>query len=93
MIQGYIHGITKKQFLASSEKRDAVIRRFEIIGEATKRLTEEIRRHDTSIPWKKIAGMRDILIHEYFAIDVEFVWKTAKYDLPTFITRVKKLLK
>ena len=93
MIQMYIQGITRKQFLASSEKRDAVVRRFEIIGEATKHLTDEIRNHDMSIPWKKIAGMRDILIHEYFAIDMEFVWKTAKVDLPTFIKRVKKLLK
>lgn len=93
IIQEYIHGVTKRQFLASREKRDAVVRRFEIIGEATKHLDKEIRDHNKAIPWKKIAGMRDVLIHEYFAIDMEFVWKTAKYDLPTFIKQIKKLLK
>jgi len=88
-IQEYINNITKKEFLKSSEKQDCVIRRFEIIGEATKHLTDDTKRRDKHIPWKKITGMRDILIHEYFAIDVHFVWKTAKYDLPKLLNRIK----
>lgn len=91
-IQAYVGGMTKRDFLSSREKQDAVVRRFEIIGEATKRLSVETKARDAAVPWRDIAGMRDRLIHEYFAIDMEFVWKTAKHDLPSFIKRIRKLL-
>jgi len=91
-IVSYIQGTTKKEFLSSGEKQDAVIRRFEIIGEATKQLTDATTSRDRSIPWRSVASMRDRLIHEYFAVDLEFVWKTAKTDMPSFIARIRKLL-
>ena len=68
------------------------MRRLEIIGEATKRLTPEVRNRDAQIPWREIAGMRDILIHEYFAVDLELVWKTIKRDVPKLVKRIKLLL-
>ncbi len=91
-ILAYVRDVDKRGFLASPEKQDAVIRRFEIIGEASKRLSEKTKLEDSSIPWRHVASMRDRLIHEYFAVDMEFVWRTAKHDLPTFVERVRKLL-
>ena len=88
----HIQGLTKQDFLKSRKAQDAVLRRLEIIGEATKRLTPEVRNRDAQIPWREIAGMRDILIHEYFAVDLELVWKTIKRDVPKLVKRIKLLL-
>lgn len=92
-IQGYITGMHKRTFIKDRKTQDAVIRRFEIIGEATKRLTDEVRTQESTIPWRQIASMRDRLIHDYFSIDLDVVWQTAKKGLPPLIRSVERLLK
>lgn len=91
-ILSYTKGMTEKDFSTAYQTQDAVIRRFEIIGEATKHLTIDVRKKNTSIPWKKIAGMRDILIHEYFAVDIPYVWHVVKKQVPTLLKQVGKLI-
>jgi uncharacterized protein with HEPN domain len=61
--------------------QDAVVRQLEIIGEATKRISSELRSVNPQIPWSDMAGMRDILIHDYIDVDVDIVWKTASESL------------
>ena len=59
-----------------------MIRNFEIIGEAVKHISDDLRRQHPSVPWKQIAGMRDEMIHEYFGVDLTIVWDTVQNDLP-----------
>jgi uncharacterized protein with HEPN domain len=72
--------------------QDAVIRNFEIIGEAIKRLSEERRQNAPQIPWKRWAGCRDVLIHQYDGIDPVEVWLTVEKDLPTLKVAMANLL-
>lgn len=82
LIQSYTERLTKEEFLSSREKQDAVIRRLEVIGEAVKNLSPELKQKHPNVPWRQIAGMRDVLIHEYFGVDLELTWKTVQKDLP-----------
>mgnify|MGYP001564581679 FL=1 len=66
------------------------MRELGVIGEAAKKLSEEFKRVYTNVPWKQIAGMRDKLIHDYFEIDVEAVWKTAQEDIPFLKQELQK---
>src|SRR3989338_7332110 len=80
-INGYLKDVDYKKFLANKLIQDGVIRQLEIIGEAAKRLSSELKENSSGILWKDVCGMRDKLIHDYFGIDLEEVWKTATQDL------------
>jgi uncharacterized protein with HEPN domain len=80
-IEEYTKGITEDSFYGNTQIQDAVIRRLEIMGEAVKGVPAEFREKYPEIPWRKISGMRDFLIHEYFGVNLERVWKVAKEDV------------
>lgn len=88
----YTKGLSEKDFHEADMVQDSVIRQLEIIGEATKRLSNEFRENNAHIPWKDMAGMRDILIHDYLNVDLNIVWKTAKEYIPPLKSAIKKLL-
>ena len=92
-IEDYIKDISEDDFYNSMEKQDAIVRRLEIIGEATKNLPEDFKINTPRIPWQKIAGMRNNLIHEYFGVDKERVWGTIQRNIPELKKEIKLLLK
>ena len=79
-------------FLASRLIQDGVIRNLEVIGEATKNISEDLRAANPSITWRQIAGMRDVLIHDYLKVNLSGVWRTVDSDLPPLDAAVKRLL-
>jgi uncharacterized protein with HEPN domain len=85
-------GLDRDDFLENRTIQDAVMRRLEIIGEAVKNLPADFKKKNNFIPWQKIAGMRDFLIHEYFGVNVDLVWQTIKKDLTKLKTQLVKLL-
>jgi uncharacterized protein with HEPN domain len=95
-IKEYIEGLSKEDFFSSKEKQDAILRRIEIIGEAVKNLPEDVKSKHSEVPWKKITGMRDIVVHNYFGVDLNLTWKIATTDideLKTTLLKVKKSIK
>ena len=88
----YIQGVNEATFNQTPLLQDGVIRQLEIIGEATKLLSESIRQQYSEIPWQDVAGMRDKLIHDYLGVDVKTVWLTAKEDVPELRRQIKMIL-
>ena len=93
LIQEYTRQVSKQEFLARTYLQDAVIRRLEVIGEAVKGLPSDFRDRHSDIPWQKIAGMRDVLIHEYFGVDLNLTWQTVKQDIPALKSKLEEILK
>jgi len=91
-IKNYMKGQNKELFLKNELIQDAVVRNFEIIGEASKNLSSEFKEKYPDIPWKDIAGMRDKLIHHYMGVDIDVVWKTVKEDIPFLEKVLKKII-
>lgn len=91
-IQRYTDKITKDEFFASQLLQDAVVRQLEVIGEAANRVTKNYATEHPDIPWKKITGMRHKLIHDYFDIQLEEVWKVICDDLESLKSQIKDLL-
>jgi uncharacterized protein with HEPN domain len=83
----------EKEFVKSTLLQDAVIRNFEIIGEATKNLSLDFSERHPEIPWRKMAGLRDVLIHNYMGVNARLVWNIVKNDLPILKRDISKVLK
>lgn len=90
-ILSFVGEISKAEFEHDLKTMSAVIRQFEIIGEATKRLTDEFKSRYNQIPWKQMAGMRDILIHAYDSIDIDALWNAVVISIPELITSLETL--
>jgi uncharacterized protein with HEPN domain len=81
-IEEYTQNIAEDDFYSNRQLQDAIVRRLEIIGEAVKNVDDDFRDKYPQIPWKKIAGMRDVVAHEYFGVKLDRVWDVVREDLP-----------
>jgi uncharacterized protein with HEPN domain len=89
----FLKGFNFKKFCDDEKTQYALVRAIEIIGEASKKIPNHIKDTYTDIPWREISGMRDKLIHDYFGVNKQVLWETAKKDLPILKNMLKSLLK
>ena len=92
LIQDYLKGMSFGDFESDTVRQDAAMRRFEIIGEATERLSAEVRAQFPGIPWELAAGMRDVLIHDHDDVNLEIIWTTVRDNLPGLIQQLEAYL-
>ena len=92
-IEKYAEGLNFDTFVKDEKTVDAVVKNFSVIGEAVKKFPQEIKIKYPQIPWTEISGTRNKMIHAYFAIDEDILWKTIKEDLPTFKKQIVEILK
>jgi len=91
-IDEYLTGITFEEFSKDNKTIDAVVRNFAVIGEAARNVPVSVKRKHPEIAWKRMSGMRDKVIHEYFGVDPHILWDTSKIDLPASKQLLKELL-
>lgn len=92
LVQTFIQGMAKDEFLADLKTQSAVLHQLTVIGEAVKRLSQPFRDRHPILPWSLIAGMRDHLIHGYDVVDLDQVWNTATHDVPEVLIKIEPLL-
>lgn len=91
-IESSVDGLTKEEFKGNKDKKDAAIRRIEVIGEAVKNTSQDLKKKHPEVEWKKIAGSRDVMIHSYFNVDLDIVWEIIRKDLPALKKQIKQIL-
>ena len=91
-IDEFTKGYTYEQFIADKKTASAVIRQFEILGEAAKNIPVDFKDRHPEIDWKRIAGLRDVLIHGYFGIDLEIIWDIIQGKVPTLRAQLKIII-
>jgi uncharacterized protein with HEPN domain len=91
-IQGYLAGVTRETFLNDTMRQDAVIRRFEIMGEAANRLSPALRDAHPEVPWRLMRDMRHFISHAYDKVDAETIWDTAGTDIAPLLEAVERIL-
>jgi uncharacterized protein with HEPN domain len=89
----FVKGMNKKGFLDNKMARAAAVRQIQIIGDATKLISDATKSQFKDIPWKDITGMRDKIVHDYFGVDYESVWTTATVDVPELVNKLRENLK
>ncbi|MDE0086697.1 MAG: DUF86 domain-containing protein [Candidatus Poribacteria bacterium] len=92
-IQEYVQDVTRKTFETDRMRIDAVIRNLEVIGEVVKQVPDSVRKKYPSVAWRKIAGLRDFLIHKYFDVNLEIVWGVVQSNIPILKTEIQQILK
>ncbi len=88
----YASGLDWETFIKDIRSQDAIVRRLEIIGEAANRISEATKDAIPDIPWRAVTGMRNLVIHEYDAIDLAIVWDTVQDDLPSLVQSLGRVL-
>ena len=92
-INSYTRELEYKSFLKDRKTQDAVVRNLEVIGEASKNISGNLKRKYPDIPWKEMAGTRDKVIHFYFGVNYDIVWSISKDELPSVIKQINKIIR
>lgn len=87
----YTLNMEYEEFRKDKKTQDAVIRNIEIMGEATKKLSEDMRNDNPNIPWKNIAGTRDKLIHNYFGVNIDIIWSIVQIEIPSLLPKIERI--
>lgn len=91
-ITDYTAGLSRNEVFTDKMRFDGILHNFHIIGEAVKKLPNNLREKHADIPWAEIAGMRDLIAHAYFALDLEILWQGIRADVPVLLKRVQEMI-
>lgn len=90
-IEFYTAGMDHSAFLGDAKTIDAVVRNLEVLGEAARQVPDDFASRHPDVPWRKVAGLRNRIVHDYFGLDLEIIWQIVRHDLPPLKARLEDL--